>query len=450
MPKRKKQRRTRFSLISLGCPKALVDTEQMAGQLATEGWELVAEGEPADMLLINTCGFLADARDESEAAIRDALALKRDGVVRRVIVAGCLVDHQGGSLAERFPEVDSFLPSAAERDIPHLAAGLAPRFSHGAVPVGLDLPPRLRLTLPHVAYLKIAEGCNRVCSFCTIPAIRGRYRSRPEEAILAEAESLADAGTRELVLIAQDTSFYGIDIDGQPGLADLLRRLDRIEAIRWVRLMYLYPAHITDELIDAIVNSRNVVPYLDLPLQHINDNVLRRMRRGVSRAETLELLDRLRERIPGLALRTTLIVGFPGETEEQFAELLDFVAERRFERLGAFAYRDEPGTAAYELDGKLPDEEIERRLDSLMGQQREVALAWGEGQVGRRIEVIVDAPVDEQPGAYLGRSIADAPDVDGTVYLTAEEGALRPGQFVEAEVVASREYDLIAVVDAGI
>jgi len=464
----------RFSLISLGCPKALVDSERMAGSLAEAGFELVAEGEPADGILVNTCGFLADARAESEAAIDDALRLKREGRVGRVVVAGCLVNHQGTALTERFPEVDCFLPLADERQVVATLEGGTPRaegktsvatIQEGEAPAEPSRPepsrpetplahdgahgaatPRLRLTLPHVAYLKIAEGCNRLCSFCAIPAIRGRYVSRPMGEIEVEARALVESGVRELVIIAQDTSYYGVDRDGRPQLAELLRRLETIDGLAWIRLMYLYPAHLTDELLDVIAGSGRVLPYMDLPLQHIDDQMLQRMRRQVSRRTTEELLDRLRQRIPNLTLRTTMIVGFPGETEQQFAELTEFVRRQRFERLGAFAYSDEPGTAAHQLEGKLPDGTIRQRLDALLALQAGIAADWGRQQVGARRRVIIDAPLAEQPGVYLARSAADAPEVDGTVYLTAEEGPLQPGDFVECEVVASQGYDLIAVV----
>ena len=249
---------------------------------------------------------------------------------------------------------------------------------------------RLRITLPHLAYLKIAEGCNRLCSFCSIPRMRGPYASKPIEQVAAEAEELAADGVRELVLVAQDTTFYGLDIDGRPRLAELLRRLEQVDGLAWIRLMYLYPAHVTDELIEVIASSRKILPYLDMPLQHINDEVLQRMRRRIGRRETEQLLERLRGRIDSLVLRTTLMTGFPGETEEQFEELLDFVRRWRFERLGAFAYCDEPGTPAAELDGHLPEEVKQARRDRLMEVQQEIAFAWNASQVGRQLDVMID------------------------------------------------------------
>ena len=307
---------------------------------------------------------------------------------------------------------------------------------------------RRRLTLPHLAYLKIAEGCNRLCSFCSIPRMRGPYASKPIDEVAAEAEELAADGVRELVLVAQDTTFYGLDIDGRPQLAELLRRLEEVEGLAWIRLMYLYPANVTDELIEVIASSQKVLPYLDIPLQHINDEVLQRMRRRVGREETERLLDRLRGRIDSLVLRTTLMTGFPGETEEQFEELLDFVRRRRFERLGAFAFCSEPGTPAEELDGHLPEEVKSARRDRLMEAQQEIAFAWNARQVGRRLDVLIDRCISPKENAYVGRSYADAPEVDGQVYVTGEN--LAPGQIVPCEIVAAQGYDLIGVKVSGI
>jgi ribosomal protein S12 methylthiotransferase len=296
-----------------------------------------------------------------------------------------------------------------------------------------------------LAFLKISEGCNRVCSFCTIPRMRGPYASKPIEEVVAEAQQLAADGVRELVVVAQDTSFYGIDLYGEPRLAELLSRLDQVDGLAWIRVMYLYPLWITDELIDVIAAPNKVLPYLDLPLQHIDDEVLRRMRRAVTRAETERLLERLRQRIPGLVLRTTLLAGFPGETEPQFHELLQFVRQQRFERLGVFCYSSEQGTVAESLDGQIPEPVKRSRRDQLLAAQQEIAFAWNQSQVGRRMDVLIDRGVAEEPKAYVGRSYADAPDVDGAVYVTGD--GLSPGQIVPCEIVAASGYDLIGVCD---
>jgi ribosomal protein S12 methylthiotransferase len=321
------------------------------------------------------------------------------------------------------------------------SAGVSPAFA----PAGQKPAPRCRLTPPHLAFLKISEGCNRSCSFCAIPQIRGPYASKPIEQIVSEAEELAADGVRELIVVAQDTTFYGIDLYGRPRLAEVLRRLDRLDGLAWIRLMYLYPVHVTDELMDVFAGAEKILPYLDLPLQHINDEILGQMRRRVTRAQTERLLDRLRERIPELVLRTTLIAGFPGESEEQFAELLEFVRQRRFERLGVFCYSDEPGTPAGGLESKVPDELCRARRGRLLAAQQEIAFAWGESQVGRRLDVLLDAAVPEAANAYVGRSYADAPEIDGVVYVTGEN--LAPGQIVPCEIVAARGYDLIGVAE---
>ncbi len=291
--------------------------------------------------------------------------------------------------------------------------------------------------------MKIAEGCDRLCSFCSIPGLRGPYASKPIEQVVAEAEELVADGARELILVAQDTSFYGVEIDGRPRLAELLTRLEEIEGLAWIRLMYLYPQHVSEELIAVLAGGKKVLPYLDLPLQHINDEVLRRMRRGVTRAETERLIDRLRGRIEGLVLRTTLIAGFPGETPQQFDELLEFVRRRRFERLGAFAYSEEPGTAAAELDGALPEDVKRARREQILAAQQEIAFAWSQSQVGRTLDVLIDGEVPGQPDAFVGRSYADAPEIDGAVYVTG--AGLQPGQIVACEIVAARGYDLVGV-----
>jgi ribosomal protein S12 methylthiotransferase len=316
--------------------------------------------------------------------------------------------------------------------------GLFPPPAKKALPDG----NRLRITLPHLAFLKIAEGCDRLCTFCSIPNMRGQYVSKPVEQVVEEAEQLAADGVRELILVAQDTTFYGIDLYGRPELARLLSRLEQVAGIQWIRLMYLYPMHLTDELVEVLSAGRKILRYLDLPLQHINDKILRRMKRQISREETERLLDRLRDRISGLVLRSTMIVGFPGETEAQFEELLQFVVRRRFERLGVFAYSREPDTPAARLPDHVPPEVASRRREQLLAAQQEIAFAWNHSQVGKRMDVLVDRCIAGEKDAFVGRSYADAPEVDGVVYVSGE--GLRPGQIVPCEVVAARDYDLIA------
>jgi ribosomal protein S12 methylthiotransferase len=442
-----------YALISLGCPKNLVDSERMAGLLQLDGYRMVAKPDGAELVVINTCGFVGDARTESYETIEEMLRLKRRGRLRRVVVTGCLAERDKELLLQKYPEIDQLIGVFARDQIVIAINHLdEPRNGGATDQRALFLPApscplpdtdRQRITLRHLAYVKISEGCNRLCGFCSIPLMRGPYASKPIEQVVAEAEKLAADGVRELVLVAQDTTFYGIDIYGQPRLAELLRRLEQVDGLAWIRLMYLYPMHVTDELIDVVGAGSKVLPYLDMPLQHINDNVLERMRRRVSSRQTEELLDRLRQRIDRLVLRTTLMTGFPGETEAQFEELLDFVRRRRFERLGVFTFSSEPGTAAAELDGAVADEVKRARRDRLMAAQQEVAFAWNASQVGQQLNVIIDCRVPGEINAYLGRSYADAPEVDGQVYVTGDN--LTPGQIVTCEIVAVNGYDLVGV-----
>jgi ribosomal protein S12 methylthiotransferase len=302
---------------------------------------------------------------------------------------------------------------------------------------------RLRITPRHFAYLKISEGCDRLCTFCAIPKMRGKHATKPIEEVVAEARELAADGVRELVIVAQDTTYYGMDLYGEPRLVELLDALERVEGIEWIRLMYLYPMYFGDALIEKIAAGNKIIPYLDLPLQHINDAVLKRMQRRVNRRTTQELLAKLRETIEGLVLRTTLIAGFPGETEEQFDELVEFVRHERFERLGVFSYSLEADTPAARLEGHLPEDVKAARRERLMAEQQQIAFAWNADQVGRRRDVLLDAGVAGEKNAWIGRSAADAPDVDPVVYVTGKN--LRPGQMLECEIVATSDYDLVGV-----
>jgi len=438
-----------YTLISLGCPKNLIDTERMAGLLQLDGYRLVKKPESADFVVINTCGFIADAREESHRAIEEMLELKAKGRIRGVIVTGCLAERDKDRLMQKYPQIDQLVGVFGREDIVTAVRRMYDGLSEQRTIFrpAPSRPPedthRLRITPRHLAFLKIAEGCNRLCSFCSIPLMRGPYASKPIEQIVAEAEELAADGVKELILVAQDSSFYGIDLYGKPKLAELLRHLDKIEDLAWIRLMYLYPMHISDELIETVAASDKVLPYIDLPLQHINDEVLQRMRRRVSRSETEELIRRLREGIDNLVLRTTLIAGFPGETEQQFQELLDFMEKQRFERLGVFAYCEEPGTPSADLYGKRPEDVKNSRRDRILVAQQAIAFSWNQSQVGRRTEVIIDSRIPKVSNAYIGRSYADAPEIDGVIYVTGAN--LKPGQIVLVEIVTSQGYDLVAV-----
>ncbi len=443
------------SLIMLGCPKNLVDSERMLGLLQLDGYQVVPEPEGADFVVINTCGFIESARRESHETIAEMLDLKRQGRLGGVIVAGCLAERDRESLLETYPALDQVVGVFARDEIAVSAGRLLSRAARSSAPSdgrALFRSPvrqamadtgRVRITPRHLAYLKIAEGCDRECTFCSIPFMRGKFVSKPQDQVVAEAEELAADGARELILVAQDSTYYGRDLDGRSRLAELLHRLDEVRGLEWLRLMYLYPMHVSDELIDVLAGARKIVPYVDLPLQHVNDEVLRRMNRRVTRAGIERLLDRLRGHIPNLVLRTTMIAGFPGETEAQFDELVEFVRSQRFERLGAFAYSREAGTPAAELDGQLPAEVSGARRDRLLEVQQANAFAWNEALVGCRLDVMLDRRVPGEEHALVGRTYADAPEIDGVVYVTGEN--LVPGQIVPCEIVTTREYDLIGV-----
>jgi ribosomal protein S12 methylthiotransferase len=302
---------------------------------------------------------------------------------------------------------------------------------------------RLRITPRHFAFLKISEGCDRLCTFCAIPRLRGKHYTKPMEEVIAEAKELAADGVRELVIVAQDTTYYGLDLYGQTRLAELLRELEEVEGLDWIRLMYFYPMYVSDELIDVIARSKRIVPYIDMPLQHINDRMLKRMQRRVNRADTIDLLAKLRDRIPNLVMRTTIITGFPGEAQDEHEELAEFIAEQKFERLGVFTYSFEPDTPAAKLPNHLSEEVKTQRRDELMEVQQEVAFKWNDAQVGRKLDVIVDSAVPGEENAWIGRSYADAPDVDGVVYVTGEE--ISVGSMVPCEIVARSDYDLVGV-----
>jgi ribosomal protein S12 methylthiotransferase len=436
-----------YAFVSLGCPKNLVDSERMLGRLAQDGYALVPDADGADVVVVNTCGFIEPARQESLAVIREMLALKEQGRVGSVVVAGCLAERKRDDLLLEVPEVDHIVGVFGREEITQvvdraLAQMHEQRSLFRPAPVrALDDTARLRITPRHYAYLKISEGCDRLCTFCAIPSMRGKHVTKPMEQVLREARELVDDGVRELILVAQDTTYYGLDLYGEVRLAELLRELDTLEGLDWIRVLYAYPIHFSDELIETLAGSEKVLPYLDLPLQHINDRVLRRMQRRVKRAETLELLGRLREAMPDLALRTTFIVGFPGETDAEFEELLAFVKATRFERVGVFPYSLEPGTPAARLGGHLPEGVKLERRDRLMQAQQEVAFEWGRGQVGKELEVLVDGPDPEVPGYALARSYADAPDIDGLVRIKGKK--LHAGDLVRVKVTAADGYDLV-------
>ena len=437
-----------YAFVSLGCPKNLVDSERMLGLLQLDGYRLVHEPQGSDFVVVNTCGFIERAREESYSTIREMLDLKRRGGTRGVIVSGCLAEREKESLLEKCPEVDYIVGVFGREQVTKVADRLVGRLDEQrsvfqpAPSRPFSDRSRLRITPRHFAYLKISEGCDRLCTFCAIPKMRGKHATKPIEEVLAEAVELAADGVRELIIVAQDTTYYGMDLYGEPRLAELLRKLVHVHGIDWIRLMYMYPIYFSDELIDVIAAEPKILPYLDMPLQHINDTMLKRMQRRVNRAETETLLRKLRKRIPDLVLRTTFITGFPGETDAQFAELTDFVDQQKFERLGVFTYSLEGDTPAARLPEHLPEEIKNGRRDRLMELQQNIAFDWNQSQIGRHYDVILDQPVAGERDAWIGRSYADAPDVDGVIYVTGKR--LKAGQIVPCEIVATAEYDLVA------
>ena len=443
--------RGNYAFVSLGCPKNLVDSERMLGLLNESGFQLTEEPDGADFVIINTCGFVEDARAESMAAIDEMLELKRRGKTRGVIVSGCLAERQQqGLLAER-PEIDALIGVFGREEV----AAVVDRFLGGVTeqrtvfhPAPIRALPdrnRLRITPRHFSYLKVSEGCDRLCTFCAIPNMRGKHATKPMEEVISEARQLAEDGVRELIVVAQDTTYYGLDLYGEPRLAELLTELDQVDGLEWIRLMYFYPMYISDELIETIASSRRIVPYIDMPLQHISDPVLRRMSRRVTRVETESILQRLRDRIPDLTLRTTFITGFPGETESDFEELAQFVDEQAFHHVGVFTYSTEEGTPAVKLPDAIPVEVKSDRRDRLMAVQQPIVFSRNKGLVGQQVQVLLDQPVDGEENVWCGRTRRDAPDVDGLVFVTGHEIPLNAGEFVLCEIVATQDYDLVGV-----
>jgi ribosomal protein S12 methylthiotransferase len=444
-----------LAFVSLGCPKNTVDSERMLGKLMQDGFALTPEADGADVVVVNTCGFIEPARQESLAVVRQMLELKRQGRVGAVVVAGCLAERQGDRLLEEVPDIDQIVGVFGREEIasvldrigrPQRQQGIAEQRSlFRPAPVrAFEDTARLRITPRHYAYLKISEGCDRLCTFCAIPQMRGKHVTKPIEEVIREAKELAADGVRELIIVAQDTTYYGLDLYGRTRLAELLRELDRIDGIEWIRVLYCYPEHFTSEVIDALAAATKIIPYLDMPLQHINDRMLKRMQRRVTRASTEELLAKLRSTIPNLTMRTTFITGFPGETDAEFAELLDFIQTSRFERCGVFTYSLEPDTPAARLPEHLPEEIKVERRDRLMAAQQHVAFDWSLRQVGRELDVILDGPDPDMPSLMLGRSHADAPDIDAVVRVKGKN--LAAGDIVRVKVTAADGYDLAAKV----
>jgi ribosomal protein S12 methylthiotransferase len=482
----------KIGLISLGCPKNLVDSEVMLGLAQAAGHTLTRDAASADVLVVNTCAFIDAAKQESIDTILEMARHKQGGACRRLIVTGCLAERYRDELRREIPEIDvvlgtgevpaivdaigspaaagtggasdrmapvTFFRSGGAAGLAHEPAGSAPGDPRVRPAEGVEVPraapaptylydastPRLLSTPRHYAYLKVAEGCDYACAFCIIPTLRGAYRSRTADSIVREAHALAATGVKELLLISQDTTFFGIDRGERGALARLLRELNGIDGLEWIRLLYLYPTTIDEATLDAMAECDKVCKYVDLPLQHASDPVLRRMKRPGTRASYDALLDRIRRRVPGVALRTTFIVGFPGEEERDVDQLCDFVGAQGFDHVGVFTYSHEDGTSAGRMDDDVPAAVKRRRRSRVMALQKRLTRARHRAAVGRRERMLVDGPSGEHDLVLKGRLRSQAPDIDASVYLTdCDPSALRAGEFVEVEIVAARDYDLVA------
>ena len=451
----------KLGFLSLGCPKNLVDGEVMLGLARDAGHEVTADAREAEVIVVNTCAFIDAAKEESINAILEMAELKRGGACQRLVVTGCLGERYRDQLKAEIPEIDVVLGTGEVPEIVGALNGIQPK----AVPVSLfkstldiqkpkaDLPtylydattPRLQTTPRHYAYVKVAEGCDYTCAFCIIPTLRGKFRSRDEDSIVREAERLASSGVRELLLISQDTTFFGIDRGERGALARLLRRLNLVEGLTWIRLLYLYPTTITDDVLDAMAECEKVCKYIDLPLQHASADVLRRMRRPVNRETYDKLLARIRSRVPDVTLRTTFIVGFPGETEADVEQLKDFIRDTGFDHVGVFTYSHEEGTRAYAMDDDVPAGVKAERRDAVMRMQRDLVASRLAGRIGGQVRVMIDGPSPESELVLSGRLEGQAPDIDAVVYLDGcDPSEFHAGEVVPAVIIGANGYDLVA------
>jgi len=440
----------KIHILSLGCARTLVDSEGLGGILAQSGHALTDQIRQAECVVVNTCAFIQEAEEESVNAILEVAELKKKGKLRRLYVAGCLPQkrrNEKEDLLTLLPEVDGFIGTGDLPKLPQLIQerGADRFFVTSPVPTLLfeSKTPRYALTPKHFAYIKISEGCDHACAFCSIPQYRGAHRSRPIEDIVRQAEHLAAEGTVELNLIGQDSSYYGADIYGRPRLPDLLRAMGNVAGIRWIRILYAHPAHVNDELIRAIREVPNVAKYIDIPIQHINDELLHKMRRETDGEYIRRLVDRFRGQIPGVAIRTTFIVGFPGETEAHVDELALFLQQARFERVGMFPYCPEPKTPAERMPDQVPPDVRKARMERLMLLQQGISDEHNRKLLGSEIEVMIDEFPHDEPNLFMGRTYADAPEVDCQVYVNSSR-ALKKGEFVQARVTDTYEYDLVA------
>ena len=431
--------------VSLGCDKNLVDSEHMSGLLSKAGYEFTDDETQADVMVINTCCFIHDAKEESIQTILDMARYKEEGRLKALVVTGCLAQRYKQEIIDEIPEVDVVLGTTSyDKIVEAVEEALEGKSEVELADIdALPLPETKRLvtTGGHYAYLKIAEGCDKHCTYCIIPKVRGDFRSVPMEHLLEEAQNLADGGVKELILVAQETTMYGTDLYGEKRLPQLLRALCKISGLRWIRILYCYPEEITDELIQVIKEEPKICHYLDLPIQHASDGILKRMGRRTSRAQLIETIEKLRREIPDIALRTTLITGFPGETQEQHEELMDFVDQMEFDRLGVFTYSPEEDTPAASMPDQIPEEVKEERQAELMELQQDIVFDQAEDRIGEELLVMIEGKVADE-NAYVGRTYRDAPNVDGLIFVNTSE-ELMSGDFAKVKVTGAADYDLI-------
>lgn len=435
----------RVGLVSLGCTKNQVDAERMLYKIREAGYQLVSDAALADIAIINTCGFIESAKQEAIETIFEFAALKNEGRIKKIVITGCLAERYREEVAELIPEADAVVGIGCNDDIVSvlgkIMTGEAVQ-SYGKKEKLSLTGGRVQTTLSFTSYLKIAEGCDNCCSYCAIPSIRGRFRSVPMEELVKEAEEMVRNGVRELIVIAQDTTRYGIDLYGEYKLPELLKKLCEIEELKWIRVLYCYPERVTDELLDVMANEEKIVKYMDLPIQHCDGEILKKMNRKGDEASLRALIKKIREKIPNITLRTTLITGFPGETEEQFGRLAEFVNDIKFDRLGCFAFSPEEGTPAHDMDGQLDEDVKERRAEVIMDQQMIIAVKKNKALVGKTIEIVIEG-FDRYGDCYFGRSAADAPEIDGKIFFTSGGKRQVPGKFVNVKITDMLDYDLI-------
>lgn len=439
----------KVGMVSLGCNKNQVDAERMLYKIKEAGYQLVADAALSDIVIVNTCGFIESAKQEAIETILEFGKLKEEGRIKKIIVTGCLAERYKEEVGELIPEADAVVGIGCNDNIidilDHVLANERP-LSFGNK---LDLPMsggRIQTTLPFYSYLKIAEGCSNCCTYCAIPSIRGKFRSVPMETLIEEAKNLAERGVKELNLIAQDSTRYGEDLYGESRLPELLTELCKIEKLKWIRILYCYPERITDKLLDVIAKEEKIVKYIDVPVQHCCEDILKKMNRPGNEQTLRELMKKMREKIPGVIIRTTLITGFPSETEEQFNQLADFVKDMRFDRLGCFPYSQEEGTKAAEMPEQLDEETKQRRADVIMEQQQIIMAQNNEQMIGKTIEVVTEG-FDRYGECYFGRSAADAPDIDGKIFFRSPERKLTSGSFVKVNITETLDYDLIGEIE---